>query len=786
MYIPLHVHTEYSILDGMSSVSELCRRATELGMPGIAITDHGTMMGVKPFHDYLKRHAPELKPIIGSEIYITDNYDYRIKDSEHRRTFHLILLAKNLQGYRNLCKIASIAATEGKYNKPRVDLSVLREYHEGLICMSACIGGEVPQCILDDDIEGAEAAIMRYKEVFGEDYYLEVCIHPNNREGNPQDVVKDQRIVAESLYQMGVKFGIKVVATNDSHFTYKEQAEAHDVMLAVSCGKLVGDPTRLNYTGEEYLKSEQEMLEVFPDHPEVVRNTMEIFDKVEIYDIDQPVQVPLPDSISSETDCDELLSKHAREGFSRLFDESNEEGRQRLDRELDTIAELGLSRYFLMMEDIVKFAQSEGIEYGPGRGSAAGCLVNYCLGLTKINPLQYRLYFERFINPERCVSFPGIDIDFESGGISRIWKHLCDTYGKENVAGQVTIEEPILNQVFQRVAKALEISPKRYLPFLDLLGAVECDSEKGMRKINEFISSDGLLKKAYEISKELRGRKTGTGVHACAFFVSPNRISDTVPVMKDESYFVNAEIPIVQYEKYHAEDAGLVKINILEFKTLNVIKNTLNEINTDSTDKIDVLNLSDDWDTNMMMYMGDKNGVFMFESEGLKTYLRQMKSCPQFNDLVALNTMYRPGLLDEIPDYLKGINGNTKRTGIPELDKILEETHGVLIYQEQYIRFFESFLGKTPAASVGEFKDLMRKKEDRFPEYKKELMSEGTKRHLSERDVERAWNMLVEHSKYAFLKSHSICYTTIAYQCAYLKAHFPKVFVKQNELVFGD
>lgn len=786
MYIPLHVHTEYSILDGMSSVSELCRRATELGMPGIAITDHGTMMGVKPFHDYLKRHAPQLKPIIGSEIYITDNYDYRIKDSEHRRTFHLILLAKNLQGYRNLCKIASIAATEGQYNKPRVDLSVLRKYHEGLICMSACIGGEVPQCILDDDIEGAEAAIRRYKEIFGEDYYLEVCIHPNDREGNPQDVVKYQRTVAESLYQLGEKFGLKVVATNDSHFTFKEQAEAHDVLLAVSCGKLVSDPTRLHYTGEEYLKSEQEMLEVFPDHPEVVWNTTDIFDKVEFYDIDKPVEVPLPGSISPETDCDDLLSKHAREGFSMLFDSSFDEGKQRLERELEAIAKLGFSRYFLMMEDIVKFAQSEGIEYGPGRGSAAGCLVNYCLGLTKVNPFKYDLYFERFINPERCVSFPGVDIDFESGAIKKIWKHLCDTYGDENVAGQVTIEEPVLKLVFQRVAKAMKIPQNRHLPLLELLGSRECDSESGMRKINEILASDSRVKKAYEISKELRGRKTGTGVHACAFFVSSNRISDTVPVMKDKSYFVNAEIPIVQYEKYHAEDAGLVKINILELKTLNVIKNTLNEINTDSADKVDVLNLAEDWDTNMMMYMGDKKGVFMFESEGLKSYLRQMRNCPSFNDMVALNTLYRPVLLDRIPDYLKGINGNTKKTGIPELDKILEETHGVLIYQEQYVRFFESFLGKTPAESVGECRDLMRKKEDRFPEYKRELMAEGAKRHLSERDVERVWNLLVENSIYAFLKSHSVCYTTIAYQCAYLKAHFPKEFVRQNDLVFGD
>jgi len=455
----LHVHTEYSILDGMSTVPELLKRAQELKLSGIAITDHGTMTGAKEFHSLAKRFAPDVKPIIGDEIYVTDGYDHRLKDDDHRTTYHLILLAKNLTGYRNLCKIASIGAVEGFYRKKaRVSFEVIREHHEGLICLSACIGGEVPSYILDDDIEGAEEVIKKYRNVFGEDYYLEVSEHPNERPGNPQDVYQWQNKTTAALLELGRKLGIKVVATNDSHFTYKEQAEAHDVMLAMNCGKTVSDPTRLRFTGEEYLKSEDEMLEVFADHPEVVWNTQEICDKVELYELDDSVTTPCPPICALNENPDNTLARLVKDGYNQRYD-NNSEALLRVNYELSIIKKYGYANIFLIWYDLVQFARKENIMLGPGRGMASGSIVNYCLGITGIEPLANGLLFERFINPESNRFYPMADFDVEYGAVGKVWDYLRDRYGSDCVAGIVSFDKPKLKEVFSRVATAMEITP---------------------------------------------------------------------------------------------------------------------------------------------------------------------------------------------------------------------------------------------------------------------------------------------------------------------------------------
>ena len=791
-YTPLHVHTEYSLLDGMSSVKELFERAKELGMPGLAITDHGTLMGAKAFYDFGCRFAPEIKPIIGDEIYLTDGYDHRIKDDAHKRTFHLVLLAKNLTGYRNLCKIASIGATEGQYgHRARVSLDVLRQYHDGLICLSGCIGGEVPQSILDEDMEGAEAAITRYREIFGEDFYLEVSMHPNSREGKPQEVVALQKTACDAIFTLGEKFGVPVVATNDSHFTYKEQAEAHDVMLAVNCEKLVSDTDRLHYCGEEYLKSEQEMLEVFPDHPEAVHNTQLILDKVEVYDLNAPVAFPLPKSIQGVTDCNALLREHAQMGFAERFKENDEEAANRLDWELDVIIEKGLSKYFLMMEDLLKFAKDNGIAYGPGRGSAAGCLVAYCLGITKVNPLEYGLLFERFINPDRIV-MPSIDIDLEQGGQAKAWEYLKEAYGEDCIAGQTTLAVFPARGIFKKVCIALGIPKNQYNLVLDEIKDLSTPRYYGETRVylkgeletnkhlTDILVASPALEKAYNIASILEGRRCGKGVHACAFFLSDRSITESAPVMTGSSPYIGADIPVVQYEKYQADDTGLMRINILELRTLNVIKDTIEEVRAEKGTDLELDSLSDDFEANVLMKLGNKSGVFQFESEGMKSYLLSMPGFPKFCDLVALNALYRPGPMTEIPAFLKnkGRAGEIPSSGIPELDKILEETYGVLVYQEQYIRFFETFIGMSPGRAVLLYKAMMKRQDQIINEGKAEFFAAGERKGIRERELCRVWNRLLDFSGKAFMKAHSVCYTAVGYQCAYLKAHYTAIFIK--------
>ena len=470
-FVPLHVHTEYSILDGMSNIKKLFARADELGMPGLAITDHGNMYGVKEFFDTSAKF-PGVKPILGCEIYVTRHYDHKLKDNEHRKYFHLILLAKNYQGYKNLMKIVSTGHIEGMYyDKPRVSHEVVEKYHEGLICSSACIAGEIPRCILAGDMDGADKAIEWHKRVFGEDYYLEVMLHKTEVPGLSLDLYRNQQKVNEAIFELAVKHGVKVIATNDTHFILKEDGPAHDRLICLTTNALVDDPKRLRYTQQEYLKSEEEMLELFPDHPEAISNTLEILDKVERYDINSAHVLPkFTIDAAFLAEIDKYLEEYkdvidrgrndekgnyrgeefcksvaflchltwegARERYGEQLD-TDTGLRERIDFELKTISYMGFPDYFLIVQDFINWAKRNGISVGPGRGSAAGSVVSYCLRITNLDPVKYGLLFERFLNPER-ISMPDIDVDFDDEGRYRVIQYVQDLYGADHISHVIT------------------------------------------------------------------------------------------------------------------------------------------------------------------------------------------------------------------------------------------------------------------------------------------------------------------------------------------------------------
>lgn len=784
-FVPLHVHTEYSLLDGMSTVNELVKRADELGFPGIAITDHGTMMGVKEFHSRLRYSHPDIKPILGDEIYITDHYDHRLCDEQHRRTFHLILLAKNLTGYRNLCKIASIGATEGLgKNRARISHELLRQYHEGLICLSACIGGEVPQMILDGEIDEARNAAMWYRDVFGADFYLEVCEHPNSRPGKPQEVWKLQHVVSEAMYELGRELGIKVVATNDSHFTMKEQAEAHDVMLAINCKKKVCDTDRLHYTGEEYLKSEEEMLQIFPEHPEVVFNTMEVYDKVEMYELDQPVHCPLPAQIDKDKEPFDVLSEHAFDGFLKKFAPSFQKGIERLEWELGEIRNAGFVNQFLVLEDIVLYAKKNNIAYGPGRGTMTGSLLFYCLGVTKVNPILHGLLFERFVTPGQSRFFLGTDFDFEIGGKSRMVEYMKMQYGEHCLSGIVTFGFKPQNILLSEVCEAMGVDKIladkmiSTLPNKDAYSSCR-PSLKLMResdeKFNSALKASAELESAYNVAIQLEGRKFYKGESLCGLLVSDRNVSNYAPVMlssKDDGLLV------CQYQKSEPEEVGLFRLNFLELNTLNIIKDTLDRIEEQTGERLSLDGMADDPLTDELFLHGDTDGIFMFENEIMKGWLKRFKKVPGFRDLVALNAMCRPDLFDRVYDYLSWNNPEKRKScGIAQLDTILSETHGIILYQEQYIKFFEEFMHKSPKEAVGIYKAFAKRKREKIVQNRAEFLAFGKRNGYKERDLIRVWNALDDAGMYASLKSHILSYTTVSYQCGYLKTHYRDLFM---------
>lgn len=773
-FVHLHVHTEYS-LDAISKIDELFIRAEDLEMPGLAITDHGTISGVPEFLKTAERH-PTVKPIVGCEFWLAD------KDMV---TYHLILLAKNLTGYKNLVKLVSYANTEGIYYKPRITREKLIECHEGLICTSACIGGEIPRMILHDKMGDAITAAQWYKDLFGENFYLEVSLHKNfgplklastdNRiayKKNNQNLVDLQKVANTGIFQIAKELGIKVVATNDVHFVNREDGIAHDVMLALTHDKKVSDPERIRYSHLEYLKNEDEMRRLFPEHPEVIDNTMDVLEKVERYSIWKDVELP---RVSDRPEA-ELIEK-AYAGAEKRFGVVSKDQQERLEQELEVILSKGVAGYFLIVKDLVDWVRSKGWVVGPGRGAAASSLVNYCLGITDIDPMKYGLLFERFYCSEQ-ISLPCIDLDLEPEAREKIQEYLKERYGQNSISGIVTFGKYGSRGAWSKAAKALGI-PKSLIKRLDSkISGYWGSLYRNLREVpavrEMYDNATPEFRQAYDIASKLSDVIEDESIHACGWLIAPSAIDSFLPVQTQEGsvdgdYTLNS-----MYEAKYAEDAVL-RLNILSFNILKEIKESLSAIEAEDGILIEpeVISL-DDEPTLQLFSRGDIVGIIMFGFQTMADFLKQLAPV-SFNDLVAMYAMTRPGPIDWIPSFIARKRGEEEVVyDIPVVEEILGETYGLIVYQEQTMQLAERLSGFEPEKADKLRKAFGKRKLMVLEAMHDDFINGGVNNGYDKDALQRVWDLM--DNPYAFNKSHAICYTWLSYQLAWTKAHYPKVF----------
>ena len=849
-FVHLHVHTYYSILDGQSSIKKLVNKAIDDGMKGMAITDHGDMFGIKEFHDICmginkqrkKDGLDPFKPIFGCEMYVARRGDKSLKETkEDLGGYHLIVLAKNQNGYKNLIKLVSNSWVDGFYNRPRTDHQELEKYHEDLIVCSACIAGEVPAKILKGDIEGARKSIEWHKNLWGDDYYLELQRHEvtdptirANRETFPL-----QQQANKVLIELAKEYGVKLVCTNDAHFVDKENAEAHDHLLCLATGKDLDDPTRMLYSKQEWFKTRQEMNDIFSDVPEAMANTVEILDKVEIYSLDaDPIMpfFPIPESFGTEEEwrqkfteedlykeftCDEngenqlppedgekkikklggydkiyrikfeadYLAKLAYEGAKRRYgDPVPADVVERVKFELHIMKTMGFPGYFLIVQDFINSARDElDVMVGPGRGSAAGSVVAYCLGITKIDPLKYDLLFERFLNPDR-ISLPDIDTDFDDDGRGRVLKWVMDKYGHENCAHIITYATMATKNSIKDVARVEKLPlaesnalckaiPDR-LPDgmkMNLPNAIKCT-----RELQEAETSNNpQLANTIKYAKMLEGTVRGTGIHACGFIICRDPISDHVPVSTaDDPDFKGTKTNCTQYDGHVIESTGLIKMDFLGLKTLSELKEACANIKRTRGIDVDLDTIPiDDPKTYELYQQGSTIGTFQFESAGMQKYLRELHPTV-FEDLIAMNALYRPGPMDYIPSFIARKNGREEiKYDIPCMEKYLKDTYGITVYQEQVMLLSRQLADFTRGESDALRKAMGKKKKDIVDAMKPKFIDGGKKNGHDPKILEKIWADWEKFASYAFNKSHAACYSWVAYQTAYLKANYPAEFM---------
>ena len=821
-FVHLHVHTQYSILDGASAIKPLIKRAKALGMPSLAITDHGNMFGVKEFHDAAVKEG--VKPILGCEVYVATGSRFDKKRGREDRGHHLILLAKNLTGYHNLAKMVSYAFTEGYYYHPRVDKELLRTYHEGIICCSACLGGELPQAIMHGGFDKAEAVVREFKEIFGDDYYLEMQLH---RSGDPRrdaDVYENQKRVNAVILELAAKHNVKYIASNDAHFIMADDAEAHDRLICLNTGKDLDDPTRMRYTGQEYLKSEQEMAELFGDHPEALTTTLEIADKVEEYSLehkplmpnfpipdDFPIDLPqLKESFSKKikdevllaevqraTSLDELIGGHPElaeslmiakqflylkhltfEGARRRYGELNEQILKRLDYELSTIEWMGFPGYFLIVWDFIRAARELGVSVGPGRGSAAGSVVAYSLGITNIDPIKYDLLFERFLNPDR-ISLPDVDVDFDEDGRADVLHYVVEKYGSKRVAQIITFGTMAPKAAIKDVARVQKLPLSESNRISKLVPEKPGTTfEKAFKEAPELLaereSENPLIRATMKYAEQLEGSVRQTGVHACGVIIGQDDLEKFAPI----AIAKDAELNVVQFEGKQVESVGLIKMDFLGLKTLSIIKDALENIEASKGVKIDIDAIPlDDSATYELYSCGETTGLFQFESPGMKKHLRNLKP-NRFEDLIAMNALYRPGPMEYIPSFIARKHGQEKVTyDIPDMEEYLKDTYGITVYQEQVMLLSQKLAGFTGGQADTLRKAMGKKKKDVLDKMKPQFIEGAQKNGHDPKICEKIWSDWEAFASYAFNKSHSTCYAYVSYQTAYLKAHYPAEFM---------
>lgn len=886
-FVHLHVHSQYSLLDGQASVTGLVDKAMALGMPGFALTDHGNMFGIKEYFNYVnklkgkykgklaeleKQHAeapagqeeklraelePEMekikrklafKPIFGCEMYVakgalTDRSD------KHDKGRHLVVLAKNLTGYKNLIKIVSQAHTEGFYHHPRTDKEALAAHREGLIVCSACLGGEIPRLIAEGNIAEAEKSVLWFKEVFGDDYYIEIQRHKTDLPGANRDTYEEQQRVNPVLIELARKHGIKLVATNDSHFINAEDAEAHDRLICISTNNYVADPDRMRYTKQEWFKSQEEMEAIFPDLPEALDNTLEIMDKVEVYSIDHSPIMPffeIPEEFGTEEEYrsritekelfDEFtrdengnvvlseddarkkieklggyeklyrikfeadyLAKLAYEGAERRYGSPlTPELEERIRFELHIMKTMGFPGYFLIVQDFINVARHNlGVSVGPGRGSAAGSVVAYCLGITQVDPIKYDLLFERFLNPDR-ISLPDIDVDFDDDGRADVLHYVTERYGEEKVAHIITFGTMAAKSAIKDVARVEQLPLPESNRLANLVPKrMPDDPEKPGKQLKtnlkncyayipefaqELNSNNYLVRETLEYARRLEGNVRNTGVHACGVIICRDPITDWVPVAtavdKSVDSKESAKMIVTQYEGSIIEDTGLIKMDFLGLKTLSIIKEAIANIKLTKGIDVDIDNIDiTDRKTYDLYCQGHTTGTFQFESAGMQKYLRELQPST-FEDLIAMNALYRPGPMDYIPDFIARKHGRSPITyDIPVMEKYLKDTYGVTVYQEQVMLLSRLLANFTRGQSDTLRKAMGKKLIDKMNELKGLFLKGGEANGHDPKVLDKIWKDWEKFASYAFNKSHATCYSWVAFQTAWLKANYPSEYM---------
>ena len=848
-FVHLHVHTQYSILDGQASISKLVDKAIANGMKGMAVTDHGNMFGIKEFFNYVKKlkgknKELDFKPIFGCEVYCARRGKEKKESKIDSGGWHLILLAKNATGYHNLIKIVSRAWVDGFYMRPRTDHADLEKYHEGIICCSACIAGEVPSYIRSEQIDKAEESIQWFKNLYGDDYYLELQRHevkdPMQRANRETFPIQQQ--INRVLIQLAAKYDVKLVCTNDVHFVDEENAEAHDRLICLSTGKELDDPSRMLYSKQEWFKTKEEMNEIFADVPEALSNTLEVLSKVEAYDIDHAPIMPnfdIPESFGTEEEYRRRITE------KELFDEftqdengnvvmSEEEGQKKIESlggydklyrikfEADYLAKLayegakplygdpipqhvadqikfelhimktmGFPGYFLIVQDYINAARKKlGVWVGPGRGSAAGSTVAYCLGITKVDPIKYDLLFERFLNPDR-ISLPDIDVDFDDDGRGKVLQWVTDKYGAEKVAHIITYGTMATKLAIKDVARVQKYPldktnalckciPDR-LPEgrkMNLKNVLECVPELKAAAT----SPDPLLRDTIRYAQMLENNVRNTGVHACGTIICRDDISDWVPVSTaDDKEFPGEKLRCTQYDGHVIEETGLIKMDFLGLKTLSILKEAVENIKDSLGITVDVDNLDIEDPATYQLYCDGRTiGTFQFESAGMQKYLRELQP-HVFEDLIAMNALYRPGPMDYIPDFIdRKLGREPIEYDIPVMEKYLKDTYGITVYQEQVMLLSRLLADFTRGESDTLRKAMGKKQKDKLDKLKPKFINGGQKNGHDATKLEKIWADWEKFASYAFNKSHATCYSWVAYQTAYLKAHFPAQYMAGN------
>ncbi len=800
----LHVHTQYSLLDGAADIKKLMKKAKNDGMPAVAITDHGNMFGAFEFYQAAKSEG--ILPVIGCEFYmVEDRFQKTFGQGKKDKRYHQLLLAKNQKGYENLAKLCSLGYLEGFYSKyPRVDKGLIKQYSEGLIATSCCIGAEIPQAILFKSEEEAEKLFVEWHELFGDDFYVELQRHNLQ---NIDNTGKSQEDVNQVLIRFARKYNVSIIATNDSHYIDEVDANAHDILLCINTSEFQSTPKatneesgkgyRFGFPNEQFFfKTQAEMEELFKDIPEALENTNKLIDSIDAPKLARDIVLPnyvIPNGFESQND---YITHLAIEGCKKRYGGSIPgHVEERLNFELNTIRQSGFAGYFLIVQDFTTAAREMGVWVGPGRGSAAGSLVAYCLGITNVDPVKYDLLFERFLNPER-VSMPDVDIDFDDQGRDRVIEYVAQKYGERRIAQIVTYGTMAAKSAIRDVGRVLQYPlPQtdrlaklvpgnlnfKTMLHSDLTELAKDDSKNlkveeldNLKELQRIYNSDEPAAQVLKDAEKLEGSVRNTGVHACGIIIAPKDIDEVVPVAKSK----DSQWMQVQYDVTQIEKAGLLKMDFLGLSTLSILKDAITLVKETVGDEIDLDSIPlDDPKTYELFQKGETNGVFQFESPGMQKHMRDLKPT-QFGDLIAMNALYRPGPMKYIPDFIDRKHGRKPvEYDLPEMEEYLKETYGITVYQEQVMLLSQKLAGFSKGKADVLRKAMGKKDKKLIDDLKADFMAGAREKGFPDKVLEKIYSDWEEFAQYAFNKSHSTCYAVIAFQTAYLKANYPAQYM---------